>query len=82
MTDILNQDLLILHAEFPRIGAAVELFWGHSELPEYITNLISDGRSNRQGFPDHIMKILLTLQELHDTIYPQYVKKIVDIWKL
>lgn len=78
--EILNVNLLLLYSEFPRIGKAVELMWGDKEFPAYINKLMSDGRLDRQGFPANILTAIVTLQILHDELFPQFRLDDPDIW--
>ncbi len=80
--DILNSNLLILHSKFPRIAKGIELFWGDKEFPKYINNLLADGKNDRAGFPVYIIESLLTLQILHDELYPEFNQDDSTGWSL
>ena len=70
--DELNKNLLIIHSQFPRIGKALELFWGDKEFSIYVAKLLADGRSNRKGFPFEIAAAITSLHYLHDKEFPQF----------
>ena len=72
MSDELNENLLIIHAAFPRIGKAIEAFWGYKEFPEFINKLLADGRNNREGFPEEVTTALFVLQQIHAKGYPEF----------
>ncbi len=84
MTDtdnMLNSNLLIIHTSFPRIGKALELYWGNKEFHPYMNSLLSDTRNSRQGFPSHILFALIELQQLHDKVFPALIVDDPDDWK-
>lgn len=71
--DILNTNLLVIYKSFERIGKALELRWGDKEFQPYMNSLLGVGRPSRQGFPIDVLEALINLQQLHDTIFPEYV---------
>jgi hypothetical protein len=75
-----NTNLLTINQEFPRIGQALDLFWGSPEFTQYTDQLLSDTRGNRKGFPSDILLAIINMQTLHDTQFPQYAKQHTDIW--
>ena len=77
---ILNTNLLIIYALFPRIGCAIELYWGEKEFSKYITSLLVDTTNARQGFPAQVLSSIIILQDLHDRLFPQLKINIKDIW--
>ena len=79
---ILNSNLLIVHAAFPRIGKALELFWGNKEFRPYMDNLLSGTRNSRQGFPSDVLFALIAIQQLHDAEFPELITGETDAWKL
>jgi hypothetical protein len=80
MPDELNANLLIIHAAFPHIGKAIESFWGHKEFPEFINNLLADGRNIRVGFPKEVITALFILQQIHAQEFPQFEDNEDDGW--
>lgn len=79
--EILNVSLLLLQAKFPRIGKALEFLWGQKEFPPYVNKLLNDGRNDRQGFPVDVMTAIMSLQILHDEMFPQFQLDDPDDWK-
>ena len=77
---MLNENLLLLHEKFPRIGKALEFLWGDKAFPDFASRLVADGRSDRQGFPIDVMTAIIQLTELHDQLYPEYAKQTGDVW--
>jgi len=67
-----------LKFEYPRIGTSLELLYGHKEFDEYINKLIINDREHREGFPKHILSILLNLSRVHHDEFKFEIKK--DIW--
>lgn len=83
-TEILNTNLLMVHAFSPRVGKALELFWGHKDFQPYLNKLLADDMPDglaRQGFPQHVIIALFTLQELHDTVFPEFAIEDLDEWQ-
>ncbi len=81
--DILKESLLMAHAFSPRIGKALDLFWGHKDFQPYLNKLLADDMPNgkqRQGFPVHVMSALIALQQLHDKMFPQFIIEDPDEW--
>lgn len=81
--EILNENMLIIHAFSPRIGKALELFWGDRDFPPYINKLLADdfpGGKQRQGFPIDVLGALIKLQDLHDKVYPNLAIDNPDDW--
>lgn len=67
-----------LKFEYPHIATSLELLYGHKEFDEYINKLIINDREHREGFPKHILSILLNLSRLHYDEFKFEIKK--DIW--
>lgn len=81
--DTLNINLLMIHAFSPRIGQALELFWGNKEFQPYVNKLLADDMPTgtvRQGFPSRVLTALVALQQLHDTVFPQFIIEDPDEW--
>jgi len=82
-TEILKDSLLMVHAFSPRVGKALDLFWGHKDFQPYMNKLLADdmpGGVRRQGFPLHVLSALIELQSLHDKMFPQYIIEDPDEW--
>ena len=77
---ILNANLLMIHASFPRIGKALELYWGEKEFSKYVNSLLADNTHLRQGFPAHVLSSIMILQDLHDKLFPQLMIDDPDNW--
>lgn len=58
-----------IELDFPRVAGNLKLLVGHLEFEIAISKLIFDDRGDRQGFPKHIMTILLKLSNLHTRKY-------------
>ena len=76
----LNANLLKIHAAFPRVGKALELYWGEKEFQPYINKLLADNRDSRKGFPFEVMLAIMDLQQLHDIIFPELQIEDPDEW--
>ena len=79
-TEVLNSNLLLIHAQFPHVGRAIEMFWGYKEFPLYVNKLLSDNKGTRKGFPFDILSALITLQSLHDQLFPEHMIDDPDDW--
>lgn len=74
-SDLIEGELL----QFPHIQERLKLFWAHKEFKEYISSLFLNTRTlpdgqvvERQGFPMPVFKALHKLDDLHDSLFPQY----------
>lgn len=82
-TEKLTANLLMVHAFSPRVGKALELFWGHMDFQPYMNKLLADDMPTgtaRQGFPMHVLSALIILQQLHDEMFPQFIIEDPDDW--
>ena len=70
----------MIHASYPRIGKALELFWGNKEFAPYINKLTAVDRPDRVGFPSHVMEAIVALQILHDEVFPDFAIEDPDDW--
>lgn len=76
-----NPDFKKMEERFPHIGRRVKAAWGHASFPLYIDGLFNDNRGGkRQGFPEEIVTALFHLTQLHDLEYPQFERKVADLW--
>lgn len=51
--------------DFPHVAPKLRLLIGHEEFEVAVSKLIIDERGGRQGFPPHIVNLLLKLSKLH-----------------
>jgi hypothetical protein len=77
---LMNKSLLMIYASFPRIGKALELYWGEKEFATYINKLTAVDRPGRQGFPSLVMEAIAALQILHDEVFPNHAYEDPDDW--
>ena len=77
---LMGKSLLMIHASFPRIGKALELYWGEKEFAPYINKLTAADRPDRQGFPSFVMEAIVALQILHDEVFPDLAYEDPDDW--
>lgn len=81
MSDLIyKKNLSIVNEKFERIGKTIELFWGHKEFPEYVNRLLSDNTAVRKGFPSDVLMALISLQSLHDKMFPEHRIDEPDNW--
>jgi len=57
-----------IEKQFPRIVSNLTLSWGRPEMAQYLDNLLFDERSDRHGFPEHVLSDILFLKMLHETL--------------
>ena len=63
---------LALMRRFPRIANQLAAVW--SETPavrSYLDSLLVDDRGHRQGFPQDVLRELLSLRLYHENLHPQ-----------
>jgi hypothetical protein len=63
---------LALMRRFPRIANQLAAVW--SEAPSvrpYLEGLLVDNRGHRQGFPQDVLRELLSLRLYHENLHPQ-----------
>jgi hypothetical protein len=86
MEDNLNYDTLISElGNFPHIQGNLLNLWGTKECRNYLNGLIfntsgrvsisSDGIPRARGFPLDVIQVITNLLLLHDTQFPEFVKK-------
>ena len=68
-------DLSPLEAQFPRLAAEIQTFWGSPACYEKLQELLVDTRGGRHGFPADVYSDLSLLQ----TLVPR-PKGPYDIW--
>ena len=82
MHDVLNSDAYeCVNNHFPRIGAAIKLFWGQPEFDPYVEKLLMDNRSEgRKGFPLDVVVALDNLLTRHHADFPDLVRRGDAVW--
>ena len=68
MNDVLNSKAYErVNNDFPRIGAAIKLFWGQPEFGPYVEKLLTDNRSEgRKGFAGDVVIALHNMLTRHN----------------
>jgi hypothetical protein len=60
-----------LLSKFPRIANLLAVLWQDpNSLRGYMDDLLVDKRGNRQGFPLDVLREILELRALYDTLFP------------
>ena len=70
----------VIGEKFPKILARIELLWCSLELHNYLEQTLFTDRSNRDGFPEDVLKALGEIHIEHVRILKQ--KKMIseDLW--
>lgn len=72
--DALGTSTPLLDSKHPHIAKNLALFWGKPEFYEHIHKLLmysaTPDRPTREGFSDDIVKELMSISKLHDTLFP------------
>ena len=75
-----NEDFIFIKETHPHIDSRLKLLWGTKECYALFETLFLDTRDGaRKGFPRTSASAIYKLHELHDTHFPQFMKK-SDIW--
>ncbi|MDD4977452.1 MAG: GspE/PulE family protein [Gallionella sp.] len=53
-----------------RILQRIELIWGESETLKYLNSLLLEDREDREGFPLEIISEIVSIKQVHDTLFP------------
>jgi len=69
-------DLSPLEAQFPRLAAEIQAFWGSPACYEKLQALLVDSRGGRHGFPVDVYSDLSLLQTLVPRPAGPY-----DVWR-
>ena len=82
MNDVLNSNAYeCVNNHFPRIGAAIKLFWGEPEFDPYVEKLLMDNRSEgRKGFAADVAIALGHLLARHHADFPDLVRTGDAVW--
>lgn len=82
MNDVLNSKAYAcVNNQFPRIGAAIKLFWGQPEFAPYVEKLLTDNRTeSRKGFPVDVAIALDNLLSRHNTDFPALAPSGDAVW--
>ena len=72
MNDVLDSKAYeCVNNHFPRIGAAIKLFWGQPEFAPYVEQLLTDNRSeSRKGFSGDVVIALTNIVTRHNADFP------------
>jgi hypothetical protein len=62
-----------ISVNYPKVGKALDMFWGYKEFRPYVNSLLADTRGTRQGFPAPILILLIELLEQHDREFPEFI---------
>jgi hypothetical protein len=71
------QEIIKKLETFPSICQKIEILWGTQTGRDYLDDLCIDDRCEvkpRQGFPFLALLAIEELLDLHDSLYPQFVK--------
>lgn len=79
--DYLAAKMPRIKRDLPHLYSSIVLFWGTKEFLEFMDSIVMSERSDRNGFPPDIMKLLYSLQVVHDTLFPK-LAAIHDKWHL
>jgi len=73
---LLQENYQVIEDSYPEIGRKIKLFWGNQEFTDLMHELLTDTRGHvRTGFPCAVVNSFLKLQELHNTVFPQFSEK-------
>lgn len=72
----------IIGEKYPKILTRIEMLWCSMELHKYLEETLFTDRSNRQGFPEDVMKALGEIHAEHTRVLKE--KKLIsdDVWDL
>jgi hypothetical protein len=63
---------LALMRRFPRIANQMAAVWSETRsVRSYLDSLLVDDRGHRQGFPQDVLRELLSLRLYHENLHPQ-----------
>ena len=82
MNDVLNSKAYeCVNNQFPRIGAAIKLFWGQPEFAPYVEKLLMDNRNeSRNGFPGDVAIALHNMLTRHHADFPELTQTGDAVW--
>jgi hypothetical protein len=73
---ILQDNYQVVVEGYPEIAKKIKLFWGSQEFTDLMHELLNGTRDhNRVGFSKNVVISLITLQELHDQVFPALAKR-------
>lgn len=68
---VLQQNYQIVVETYPEIAKKIKLHWGSQVFTDLMHGLLNETREHgREGFPTKVVASFLTLQELHDQVFP------------
>ncbi|MBI5007276.1 MAG: hypothetical protein HZB95_09145 [Nitrosomonadales bacterium] len=72
----------IIGDKYPKILTRIEMLWCSLELHKYLEETLFTDRSNRQGFPQDVMKALGEIHAEHTRVLKE--KKLIsdDVWDM
>lgn len=73
-------DFQVVHAAFPHVAQRLVETWGRRAFHDYVSELFSDKRGGRQGFPMEVVMGIFRLTQLHDQEYPGVKPISGDVW--
>ena len=66
---------LVLEA-YPEIARKIKFFWGNQEFTDLMDELLTNTRGHqREGFPLRVVASFITLQQLHDQVFPAFSER-------
>ena len=66
-----------LEYSHPHIALRIKSLWGLPECAQYINKLLLPNRTDRHGFDEPTIQVLVAMQELHSKLYQQPH----DVWE-
>ncbi|MBI4808060.1 MAG: hypothetical protein HY799_03815 [Nitrosomonadales bacterium] len=72
----------IIGEKYPKILTRIEMLWCSLELHKYLEETLFTDRSNRQGFPEDVMKALGEIHAEHTRVLKE--QKLIgdDVWDM
>lgn len=68
---ILQENYQFVVETYPDIAKKIKLHWGCQEFTDLMHELLNETRGHgREGFPAQVVDSFLTLQQLHDQVFP------------
>jgi len=69
----------VLHRDYPHVAQNLVDFWGTSFFNDYIDQLSTTNRTDRNGFSFNGLMEIQKVAEAHSNRFPHY-KKIFTVW--
>jgi hypothetical protein len=61
---------VMLLEKHQRILNKIELLWGSRETIKYLNSLLLEDREGREGFPIDVLREIVMIKQVHDTLFP------------